>query len=178
MKNLMLFESFSQSIDEAEKGLMHKLLNINPDEKITSKYTSGKKLASDLVAALKKYKTVPAGDVKKKAASMLAYAANWPSDGPNSVLDKALRSVKSINEKKDKPKEVVVPEELKAEGPNEKLFKGESIDRETAKKKAREQAKREGYEYETAKAQLKGVPDENGNLKSYTYSIVMSKELK
>lgn len=74
-----------------------------------------------------------------------------------------------------KPEEVAVPEELKANGPNEKLFTGSSSDREIAKKKAREQANREGYKYETSKAQLKGTQDNSGNITSYTYQIVMKK---
>lgn len=88
-----------------------------------------------------------------------------------------------INEKRkkkkdvSKPEEVPVAEEIKAEGPNEKLFTGASIDRETAKKKAREQAKREGYNYETAKSQLKGTQDDTGKIISYNYQIVMKKEM-
>jgi hypothetical protein len=98
MKNLLLFENFAQQIDEAEKGLMHKLLNVPEKDKISSKYKSGKKLADDLVSAIKRSKIVPPKDVKKKATSMLAFAANWPSDGPNSVIDKALRAAKDVNE--------------------------------------------------------------------------------
>lgn len=79
---------------------MHKLLNVPEGDKISSKYTSGRKLAHDLVKALKNSKVVPGKDVKQKAASMLAYAANWPSDGENSVLDKALKSVKNIDEER------------------------------------------------------------------------------
>lgn len=92
MKNLMIFESFK--IYEAEKGLMHKLLDVPEDKKISSKYTSGKKLAHDLLLAVKNSKIVPSKEVRKKATSMLAFAANWPSDGKNSVLDQALKSIK------------------------------------------------------------------------------------
>jgi len=93
MKNLMIFESFK--VYEAEKGLMHKLLDIPSDKKVTTKYSSGKKLAHDLLLAVKNSKIVPSKDVRKKATSMLAFAANWPSDGKNSVLDQALKSIKS-----------------------------------------------------------------------------------
>lgn len=98
MENLILFESFVQDINEAKatKGLMHKLLNIPADKKIDDVYTSGKKLAEDLLKAVIDSKTVPAKDAKKKAASMLAFAANWPSDGKNSILDKALKAIKSL----------------------------------------------------------------------------------
>jgi len=98
MKNLMVFENFVKNIDEAEKGLMHKLLNVPDEDKISSKYSSGKKLANDLVNALERSKIVPKKDIKKKAASMLAFAANWPSDGKNSVVDKALKAVRNIGE--------------------------------------------------------------------------------
>ena len=98
MKNIKDFNNFFQDINEAEKGLMHKLLNVPEDDKIASKYKSGEKLAHDLIKAIKKSKIVPNADVKKKASSMLAYAANWPSDGKNSVLDKALRAIKTVDE--------------------------------------------------------------------------------
>lgn len=98
MKNLKDFNDFGSSLNEAEKGLMHKLLNVPEGDKIASKYKSGEKLAHDLVKAIKKSKIVPQSDVKKKASSMLAYAANWPSDGKNSVLDKALRAIKGVDE--------------------------------------------------------------------------------
>jgi len=98
MKNLIVFENFVQKIEEAEKGLMHKLLDVPEGDKISTKYKSGKKLAKDLVNALERSKVVPQRDVKQKAASMLAYAANWPSDGKNSVLDKALKSVNNVFE--------------------------------------------------------------------------------
>jgi hypothetical protein len=75
---------------------MHKLLDIPADKKIDDVYTSGKKLAEDLLKAVEDAKIVPAKDVKKKAASMLAFAANWPSDGKNSILDKALKAIKSL----------------------------------------------------------------------------------
>ena len=100
MKNLMVFENFVQNMDEAEKGLMHKLLIVPDADKISSKYSSGKKLADDLVGALERSKIVPKKDVKKKAASMLAFAANWPSDGKNSVVDKALKAVRNIGKLK------------------------------------------------------------------------------
>ncbi len=96
MKNLFNFQQFGKRIDEAEKGLMHKLLEVPQGEKIASKYTSGKKLASDLYKSLKKHRTVPEKDVRSKAASMIAYAANWPSDGKNSVLDRALKAIKVL----------------------------------------------------------------------------------
>jgi hypothetical protein len=99
MKNLILFESYIQDLNEAkaEKGLMHKLLDIPQDKKISDVYTSGKKLAEDLIKAVKDSKIVPAKDVKKKAASMLAFAGNWPNEGKNTVIDKALSSIKSLN---------------------------------------------------------------------------------
>ena len=93
----MLFEAFTEDLNEAkaEKGLMHKLLEIPADKKIEDVYTSGKKLAEDLLKAVKNSKIVPVKDVRRKATSMLAFAANWPSDGKNSILDKALKSIKT-----------------------------------------------------------------------------------
>ena len=78
-------------------------------------------------------------------------------------------------EEASKPAEVPVPDELKVNPPNEKLFIGTSPDRETAKKKAADQAMREGYPFVTNRAQLSGTQDDTGKITSYTYKIVMSK---
>ena len=131
----MVFENFVQNIGEAEKGLMHKLLNVPDADKISSKYSSGKKLADDLVNALATSKIVPRKDIKKKAASMLAFAANWPSDGKNSVVDKALKAVRNIGEA-----EVVIADEPVADGPNEKLYVQTGSDRELIGKKIKNKA--------------------------------------
>jgi len=98
MKNIQLFESFIETINESKetKGLMHKILEIPEDKKIDEVYTSGKKLAEDMLRGVKKAGIVPLKDVRRKATSMLAFAANWPSDGKNSVLDKALSAIKNI----------------------------------------------------------------------------------
>jgi len=98
MKNLYLFESFVESLNEskATKGLMHKVLGIPEDKKIEDVYSSGKKLAHDLLKGVKDSKIVPLRDVRSKATSMLAFAANWPTDGENSVLDKALDAIKDV----------------------------------------------------------------------------------
>jgi hypothetical protein len=98
MKNIQLFESFIESISESKstKGLMHKMLGIPVDKKIEDVYTSGKKLAEDLLKGVKKSEIVPLKNVRSKATSMLAFAANWPSDGKNSVLDKALVAIKDV----------------------------------------------------------------------------------
>ena len=97
MKNLVLFESFIYSLNEAkaEKGLMHKMLNIPSDKKIGEVYTSGRKLAEDLLKAVKA-SGVADKNVRKKATSMLAFAGNWPSEGKNTVIDKALKVIKTI----------------------------------------------------------------------------------
>ena len=166
MKNLMVFENFVQNMDEAEKGLMHKLLNVPDADKISSKYSSGKKLADDLVNALATSKIVPRKDIKKKAASMLAFAANWPSDGKNSVVDKALRAVRNIGEA-----EVVIADEPQAEVPNEKLYVETGNDREMIKKKIKNKAIAEKYPYETGKRKL------DGSNPPYTLKVVMSRVL-
>ena len=166
MKNLMVFENFVQNMDEAEKGLMHKLLNVPDADKISSKYSSGKKLADDLVNALATSKIVPRKDIKKKAASMLAFAANWPSDGKNSVVDKALKAVRNIGEA-----EVVIADDPQAKGPNEKLYVETGNDREMIKKKIKNKAIAEKYPYETGKRKL------DGNNPPYTLKVVMSKVL-
>lgn len=86
------YHELGESLDErlsdveVEKGKMHKLLGLKDDEKITDVYTSGEKLAKDLVKALK-------GD-QKEAAGMLAYAANISS--VENVLDDALSALKDM----------------------------------------------------------------------------------
>lgn len=102
MKNLRIYEGFVEDINEskAQKGLMHKLLGIPRQEKISDKYANtadgGKELAHDLLTAVKKEKIVPVKEVRKKATSMLAFAGNWPSEGKNTVIDKALKFIKEI----------------------------------------------------------------------------------
>jgi hypothetical protein len=98
MENLKLYESFFDELNEGKvaKGLMHKLLEVPEGEKISSKYKSGEELAHDLLVAVKKAKIVADKDVRKKATSMLAFAGNWPSEGKNTVIDKALRAIKKI----------------------------------------------------------------------------------
>ena len=67
MRNIFDYSGFIDSINEAkkpidtsgiEKGLMHELLNIPEDKKVADVYKSGKKLAEDLVSALKRKKVV------------------------------------------------------------------------------------------------------------------------
>lgn len=106
MENLTSYDNFSEIINEAKrnidtsgikKGLMHQLLNIPEGKKISDVYTSGKDLAEDLVAALKREKTVPRKDIKAKAAQMLVFAGNWPKTDPkNSIFDVAARHIKNI----------------------------------------------------------------------------------
>jgi hypothetical protein len=98
MENLKIYENFLVEINEGKvaKGLMHKLLEVPEGEKISSKYKSGEELAHDLLVAVKKAKIVSDKDVRKKATSMLAFAGNWPSEGKNTVIDKALKAIKKI----------------------------------------------------------------------------------
>ena len=106
MENLANYNKFVGELNEAKKAidtsgvrknLMHELLNIPEGKKIDSVYKSGKKLAEDLVAALKREKIVPEKDVQAKAAQMLGFAGNWPkTDSKNSVFDVAARHVKSL----------------------------------------------------------------------------------
>ena len=63
LENIVLFESFVSSINEAEKGLMHRLLKVPSDKKISDAYTSGEDLAKDLLLAVKKSKMVPSKEV-------------------------------------------------------------------------------------------------------------------
>ncbi len=97
MENLILFESYIETLNEAKvkQGLMHKMLNIPADKKIDQVYKSGKKLAHDLLKAVKE-SGVADKNVRKKATSMLAFAANWPSEGKNTVIDRALKAIKGI----------------------------------------------------------------------------------
>jgi len=104
MKNLILFEDFNQEeISEkkkwgsSEKGLMHELLGVAGDKKIEDVYKDNpRKLAKDLLNAVKKSKIVPSDEIRTKATSMLAFAANWPNDGKNSLMNKALSAIKRI----------------------------------------------------------------------------------
>lgn len=102
MENLKLYESFIIELNEAkaEKGLMHKLLDIPAEKKISEVYKNtkdgAKELAHDLLTAVKKSKKVPAKEIRSKATSMLAFAGNWPSEGKNTVIDKALKEIKDI----------------------------------------------------------------------------------
>ena len=98
-----MFENFIQEINEkkkfgeSEKGLMHEVLGVPSDKKIEDVYKDNpRKLAKDLLMAIKKNKIVPNDEVRSKATSMLAFAANWPNDGKNSLMDKALSSIKNI----------------------------------------------------------------------------------
>jgi hypothetical protein len=103
MENIRLFEDFvisrHEEINEkkkAEKGLMHKLLDIPADKKVSDVYKSPKKLATDLLTAVKDADIVDKDKVRSKATSMLAFAANWPNDGDASLFDKALKIIKDV----------------------------------------------------------------------------------
>lgn len=101
MENLKLYEQYSEERkmileSKVKKNLMHDLLGVPEGDKISSVYKSGKKLASDLVNALKSSKKYPLNKIKSKASSMLAFAANWPNDGENSIFDVALKELKRI----------------------------------------------------------------------------------
>jgi hypothetical protein len=68
--------------------------------------------------------------------------------------------------------EKVISEDPKAEGPDEKLFTGSSLDREMAKKIATSAGNKEGYPFETSKSKL----TLNGT--TYKYVTVMTKKAK
>ena len=68
-------------------GKMHKVLGIDPADKISDHYTSGKSLANALTKAVG----------KSKAAKMLAFAANVKG-GKDDIFDKALHAMKKIDE--------------------------------------------------------------------------------
>jgi DNA-binding transcriptional regulator GbsR (MarR family) len=72
---------------EPKKGKMHKLLNIPEEKKVSDVYTSGKKIAQDLLDAT--------GD-RKEATSMLAFAANTNKE--DDIFDKALKIIKNLEE--------------------------------------------------------------------------------
>ena len=106
MENLSSYGDFVQDLSESKKdidtsgvrkNLMHELLDIPEDKKISDVYKSGRKLAEDLVNALERKNVVPNKDVQSKAAQMLVFAGNWPkTDAKNSVFDVAARHVKSL----------------------------------------------------------------------------------
>lgn len=106
MKNISDYTDFLNSINESKKpidtsgvrkNLMHELLNIPEDKKISDVYKSGRKLAEDLVHALEAKNIVPKKDIQAKAAQMLVFAGNWPkTDSKNSIFDVAARHIKSL----------------------------------------------------------------------------------
>jgi hypothetical protein len=68
MENLSSYGDFIQDLNESKKdidtsrirkNLMHELLDIPEDEKISDVYKSGRKLAEDLVRALETKNIVP-----------------------------------------------------------------------------------------------------------------------
>ena len=106
MENLSSYGDFVQDLNESKKdidtsgvrkNLMHELLDIPEDKKISDVYKSGRKLAEELVRALEMKNVVPKKDIQAKAAQMLAFAGNWPkTDSKNSIFDVAARHVKSL----------------------------------------------------------------------------------
>jgi Asp-tRNA(Asn)/Glu-tRNA(Gln) amidotransferase B subunit len=106
MENLFSYNNFVSNLNEAKnsidtsgirKNLMHELLDIPEDKKISDVYKSGKKLAEDLVNALESKNVVPKKDIQAKAAQMLVFAGNWPkTDSKNSIFDVAARHVKTL----------------------------------------------------------------------------------
>ena len=106
MENLTSYGDFVQDLNESKKpidtsgirkNLMHELLNIPEDKKISDVYKSGKKLAEDLVHALETKNVVPKKDIQAKAAQMLVFAGNWPkTDSKNSIFDVAARHIKTL----------------------------------------------------------------------------------
>ena len=90
-----MLKTFDQFVNEGalykarEKmkvGKMHKVLGLKPEEDITKVYTSGKKLAEDLVKKVG----------KKSANGMLALAANL--NPKYNIFDKAHKALKNIEE--------------------------------------------------------------------------------
>lgn len=79
-------EEVSERLSDVKikKGKMHKILGIPEDKEIEDVYTSGSKLAKDLVAKVG----------KKKASSMINFAANINS--ANNIFDKAQKSLENI----------------------------------------------------------------------------------
>jgi Asp-tRNA(Asn)/Glu-tRNA(Gln) amidotransferase B subunit len=106
MENLSSYGDFVQDLNESKKdidtsgvrkNLMHELLDIPEDKKISEVYKSGRKLAEDLVRALEMKDVVPKKDIQAKAAQMLVFAGNWPkTDSKNSIFDVAARHVKFL----------------------------------------------------------------------------------
>jgi hypothetical protein len=115
--SIPMFDQFIEesklSDAEPEKGKMHELLGLDPKEKITSKYSSGEKLASDLLKA--NY-----GD-KRKTSSMLAFAANIHKG--EDIFDKALSSLKKKDKTNESSNPVMMFEEfIEQEKNNKKEF--------------------------------------------------------
>lgn len=89
MKNIQNYTTFINekmwvSDVKPKKNSMKKALGIPEDEQIKDHYTSGKKLAEDLVSKLG----------KKKAASMINFAAN--ANKEDNIFDVAQKHLKNL----------------------------------------------------------------------------------
>lgn len=84
IRDIINEEKWAQNVD-VEKGKMHKKLGVPENKNIKDVYSSGKKLAKDLLKAV--------GN-KKEATGMIAYAANVNSE--KNVFDDALKAVKNL----------------------------------------------------------------------------------
>lgn len=101
MKHVKSFDSFTINENEnnkwaadvdIKKGKMHKLLGIPSEKTISDVYTSGEKLAEDLLKAT--------DNNYKEVAGMLAFPAN--TNPEHDIFDIALKMVKKLREEKEK----------------------------------------------------------------------------
>lgn len=84
-------EKWSQDVD-VEEGKMHKLLNVPEGEDIKDHYTSGEKLAKDLLNAVAQEEGED--DAKQSATGMIAFAANVNSE--DDIYDEALQEIEDL----------------------------------------------------------------------------------
>lgn len=88
-KKLNESKKLISDVASPKKNKMHDVLGINKDTKISDVYTSGKKLAEDLVTKVG----------KKKATGMLAFVANINKE--EDIFDRALRALDRVNESEE-----------------------------------------------------------------------------
>lgn len=81
-------EKWAQDVN-VDKGEMHRVLNVPEDEEVSTHYTSGEKLARDLIDKVG----------REEAAGMINFAANVNDE--DNIFDRAQRSLDRIDKGKE-----------------------------------------------------------------------------
>jgi hypothetical protein len=109
LKNLISFKEFSLEINENKnsgdlgKSFMDRVLGITGDKKIEEIYkNSPRKLAKDLLLAIKRTRMLHPGEIRRKAQSMIEldlFSKTWPSRKRvrNLFVNKTLFYIKDVD---------------------------------------------------------------------------------